>query len=205
MKVDIAQKRGVFIGKMNSILQEFHFATPDVIIKLMNIYATTLYGSNTWNIFSNDCEKLYSSFNVAVRQILRVDRCTHRYLIEALSQCHHLKTVIASRYVTFHKTLLASRKKPVRFLARLNEIDLRTVMGQTLFKLMSLIGIKSGDPSDLTANQVKKNLKYAELPVDEAWRVPLCQELIEFRTGGVSLEGFTSDEVEDILRGACVS
>ena len=73
MKVDIAQKRGVFIGKMNSILQEFHFATPDVINKLMNIYATTLYGSNTWNIFSNDCEKLYSSFNVAVRQILRVD------------------------------------------------------------------------------------------------------------------------------------
>ena len=51
MKIDMAQKRGVFIGKMNSLLQEFHFATPDTLIKLMNIYATTLYGSNTWNIF----------------------------------------------------------------------------------------------------------------------------------------------------------
>ena len=77
MQIDISRKRGIFIGKMNSILQEFRFVTPDTLIKLMNSYSITLYGSNTWDIFSADCEKLYTSFNVAIRQILKLDRCTH--------------------------------------------------------------------------------------------------------------------------------
>ena len=73
MSIDIVQKRAAFIAKMNSILQEFHFSEPDTLVKLMNVYATTLYGSNTWDLFSNECEKLYRSFNVAVRQIFRLN------------------------------------------------------------------------------------------------------------------------------------
>ena len=71
MAMDIAQKRGTFVTKMNSLLQEFHFVKSEVLIKLMN---TGIYGSNIWDIFSKDCEKLYTSFNVALRQILRVDK-----------------------------------------------------------------------------------------------------------------------------------
>ena len=44
MKIDCALKRGQFIGKVNSLLQEFHFVKPDVSIKLLNIYATSSTG-----------------------------------------------------------------------------------------------------------------------------------------------------------------
>ena len=52
MALDIAQKRGKYIGKVNSLLQEFHFVKADILIKLINMYATSFYGSGTWNIFS---------------------------------------------------------------------------------------------------------------------------------------------------------
>ena len=205
MRIDIARKRGIFIGKINSLLQEFHFVTSDTLLKLMNSYATTLYGSNTWDIFSVDCEKLYTSYNVAIRQILRVDRCTHRYLIEPLSKCFHLKTVVASRYITFYKTLLESKKKPVRYLARLNGSDLRTVMGRTLQKLTSLLKMNTNKPEELTAGYIKRNLKYFEVPADKEWRVPICNELLDIRHGDTELKGFTTEECIDMLSYICSS
>ena len=46
MTIDIAQKRGAFISRVNSLLQKFYFAPPKILMKLMHIYATCLYGSN---------------------------------------------------------------------------------------------------------------------------------------------------------------
>ena len=51
MAADITQKRGTFIGRVNSLLQEFHFSPPNIIMKLMHTYATCLYGSNLWDVF----------------------------------------------------------------------------------------------------------------------------------------------------------
>jgi hypothetical protein len=41
----VAQKRGKFIGKINSLLQEFHFASSEILMKLLNVYTTSFYGS----------------------------------------------------------------------------------------------------------------------------------------------------------------
>ena len=46
MTLDINSKRGTFIGKTNSILQEFHYAAPEVLLKLINTYTGNIYGSN---------------------------------------------------------------------------------------------------------------------------------------------------------------
>jgi hypothetical protein len=56
MSMDVLQKRGKYIGKVNSLLQEFDFAKPVVLRKLINIYGTSFYGSGTWDIFSAECE-----------------------------------------------------------------------------------------------------------------------------------------------------
>ena len=69
MSIDITSKRGAFVGKVNMLLQEFHFAAPEVLLKLVQTYACNVYGSNTWNLFSTDCQRLFTSFNVAVRMV----------------------------------------------------------------------------------------------------------------------------------------
>ena len=206
MKVDVAQKRGAFIGKINSLMQEFHYVSPDVFIKLMNTYATSLYGSNTWDIFSPECERLYTSYNVTIRNVLNIDRCTHRYMIEPLSECLHLKTMISSRYATFHRSLVTSKKLPVRFLARKAEKDNRTVLGRTLSRLMLYCGIIDDDLSRLSSSLIKKKMKYRDVPIGEEWRVNLSKELLKIQNGNdVTIPGFTSEEYEELIRYVCVA
>ena len=129
------QKRGMFIGQINSLLQEFHYVSADILVNLVHTYATCMYGSNLWDIQSPYCEKIYSSYNVAIRNILNVDRKTHRFLIEPLSGRLHLKTLLAARYVSFYRSVTDCDKFPVRYLMRLFESDHRTVVGRTMYWL----------------------------------------------------------------------
>ena len=120
MALDINAKRGAFIGKTNALLQEFYYATPEVLLKLINSYACHIYGSNLWDLFSSDCQKLfnsYNSYNVMLRNVFNLDRTTHRYVLETLTDIPHLYVQLLGRFVTFVKSLLANDAFEVRFLA----------------------------------------------------------------------------------------
>ena len=117
MKIDTNLKRGAFIGKVNSLLQEFYFAAPSILMKLMTIYCCNIYGSNVWDLFSAESQRLYRSYNVALRTIFNLPRTTHRYLLESLSDTPHLYTQLLSRYVTFSQSLLRNRSMEIRFLS----------------------------------------------------------------------------------------
>ena len=54
-------KRSKFIGKVHSINQELYFASSDVLLKLLNVYCTSFFGSNCWNLFSKNCNRFYQS------------------------------------------------------------------------------------------------------------------------------------------------
>ena len=205
MCMDVLQKRGKYIGKVNSLLQEFHFTKPAILTKLINIYATSFYGSGTWDICSSECEKLYTSWNVTIRQVFNLDRCTHRYLIEPVSECLHPKVMIASRYVTFYRSLVNSKKFSVRFLARLNERDNRTVLGKTLKSLLDQCHLPGSKLEDLTASLVKKKCSYFNAPANELWRLPLLKELLKIRNGQLLLKDFDSKETNDLINHLCVS
>ena len=68
MYSDCRLKRGRFIGKINSLQQEFNFASPQVKVDLYDKYACSFYGSNLYNLFCHETERIYCAFNVAMRQ-----------------------------------------------------------------------------------------------------------------------------------------
>ena len=203
MKTDVALKRGRFIGKVNSLMQEFHWVQSDLKMKLINIYVTSFYGSPLWDIFSADCGRLYSSWNVTVRNTFELDRTTHRYLVEPLSGSLHPQVMLASRLVKFHKSLVNSSKFSVRFLARIKESDLRTVMGNSLDKIKKRCLM--GSLEKISPNIVKKIVKYGTVPPNDDWGVGLAVELLDIRNDKLALEGFSSSEVEELLTWACVN
>ena len=45
MKADISLKKGKFVGKIHSMMQEFHYANKAVLMKLVNMNTTSFYGS----------------------------------------------------------------------------------------------------------------------------------------------------------------
>ena len=113
--------------------------------------------------------------------------------------------MLTSRFVTFYKSLVASKKKPVRFLARIMEADQRTVLGRTLSKLLALSGLRNQEFDRLSASLLKRKMVYQEVPTDEKWWVPACRELLELRQQKLDLPGFENDEIQEMLDYICVT
>ena len=199
MRRDVSIKKGQFIGKMNSLLQEFHYVSPAVLFKIVNIYAVSFHGSGLWDLFSNDCDHLYKAWNVAVRLGYNVPYTTHRYLIEPLSECMHLKVMLTSRYVNFVKSLTSSPKYSVRVLASTIIPDLRTVMGRTMRRLSNECKC---EVSLLSAAAVKKEVMYFPLPEEEKWRVGMLKELLD---ADVDVPGFLPAELQEMKEHLCTS
>ena len=93
-----------------------------------------------------------------IRIIFNVPRDTHRYLIESISQCLHVKTMLASRCVSFYETIEASSKLCIRFLSNLCKIDFKlTVYNQLSKKFWLSIIIRY---QLLNLNIVNMHIKY---------------------------------------------
>ena len=198
MKKDVNCKRGQFIGRVNSLSQEFYFADPHSFIKILNLYTVSFPGSCLWDLFSTDCDRLYKAWNVSIRQALNLPRNTHRYLIESLSDCLHLKVMLCSRLCNFVKSILTSPKYQVRLMGSLCVDDQRTVSGRNLSNIRKGCGVTRGNA--LTAGYVKKNLKYFQIPADEVWREKLIKELI---SSEVEVNGFSQEEVNEMVEYLC--
>ena len=113
-------KRGDFIGRVHSILQEFHFANPQVKMKMFSIYSNSFYGSSLWNIFNGTCDRLFTAWNIAVRMAFDLPRGTHRYFIEEISETPHPQVMLAKRFLKFHETLQNSKKLSVKLLSEIS-------------------------------------------------------------------------------------
>ena len=124
-------------------------------------------------------------------------------MVEPLSGHLHLRTQLMSRLVSFHKGLINSHKFTIRFLARLAERDLRTVLGNTLDYLVKQCNLS--DINDLSANIVKKRLTFESVPHGSEWQVSLAQELLCIRRCELVVQGLSQDEIESMLSLACTS
>ena len=203
MSADILQKRAKFIAKVNSLLQEFHYVTPDIFLSIVKTYATSFYGSGLWNLSSAECERLYTTWNVSIRQIFNLDRRTHRNLIEPVSDCIHLKVMLASRFTTFLRSLVNCSKVNVRFLVRLCQVDQRTVIGKNISSLLKQCGLPDSKLNDLNSTVVKNRCNYFKLPETEEWKVSVIRELIKVRSGQLALENMDNNETNQLIYQLC--
>ena len=205
MNIDISMKRGSFIGKINSIFQEFHYAAPDVLIKLISPYACNIYGSNLWDLFSPDCQKLFNSYNVMVRNVFKLPRKIHRYryLSETLTDIPHLFVQLLARYVIFVKSMLSNDAFEVRFLANLALNDKTTVVGRSVGRLLELCNHHVIET--LSARLVKENIRYMRIPDTEQWRIGILENMRCVLEGRNSDLNLTMDEAKDILDFVCTT
>ena len=199
MKVDCLAKRGKFIGKVNSILQEFHHVEPDVMVRLLNIYATSYYGSVLWDLYSPEVKKIYSSWNVTIRKVFKVPYTTHRYLITPLSCTNHPKTLLTCRMIKFMESLRTSSNGGVRYLASLVFDDRRTLVGRSVSKIARECNISRGS---LNSRNVK-SLKYFEIPTENEWTVPILRELLGARDGQMVIPGIDMQEINMMIEDIC--
>ena len=71
---------------LNSILQEFYYLNYASVVNPINTYATSFLGFCLWDLYLKECDRLYRSWNVAMRQVHNVPNTTHKrqHLIHAM-------------------------------------------------------------------------------------------------------------------------
>ena len=123
---------------------------------------------------------------------MRVDKRTHRHLVEPISGCLHLKPMLLSRYVKFYFSLVNSNTFTIRFLARLYEKDLRTTLGKTLKHLLDECNL-SNDFKNLSPNMIKKTIVYFTTMAELLWKNTLAKELLRAKSDELLVDGFIKD------------
>ena len=134
--------------------------------------------------------------------MFNVDRKTHKFLVEPISESKHAMTMLMCRFQQFIENISNSNKFEVRFLAGLQITDLRSVTGQNQNNIAKHLNTQR---EALTPAFIKANSIYRVPCQDNIWQVHLTKELLEVRSEEISIEGFNAFEIEELLNFACTS
>ena len=93
-----------------------------------------------------------------------------------------------------------SKKAALQLLAKEASRDVRSITGCNLRNIMLLL-------RETKVENIKKEdgdtILYSSLDSKEAWKVATIKEIIETRTGKITIEGFTKAEHDEMLEYLC--
>ena len=107
---DLTCKRGILFDSVHQIEQQFGYCHPTLVMKLIGIYSTSLYGSPLWELYSPAYQKLIRSWNTVTKMSWNLPYSTHTRLLEPLSPIPYLGSILESRYLGFLESLSNSNK-----------------------------------------------------------------------------------------------
>ena len=194
---DTNEKRGQFIGKVNSLSQEFYFVSPNVLVDIIVKHACSFYGSNIWNLFNNESQKIYNSFSIMVRHSFKLPFNSHKYFIEPLINVPHLKTLLCSRFVKFVEKNEKCCKPVIRLLSALCKSDKRTVYCQNLTNISRECNLTL---NDISSHSVKTSLTFANVPLGNEWSIDMLLNLLAIKFDNWYVPDFNFDEINSMIR-----
>jgi hypothetical protein len=202
MRHDIMIKRAQYITKNIQILKEFFFAHPETRLRTNQIYNSHFTGSPIWDLFSKEAGMVENSWNRSVRCLFDLPLQTHRSLIEPVSHVKHVKFLLMKRFLSFLSQIKNSDKAAPKVLLECIKHDTRSITGSNLRNMLLLTD--KDNINDLAVSDVEK-MKYHELSENDAWRVDAILELTDVKFKQATVDGFTDDEIEEILEHICTS
>ena len=115
-KTDFICQRTILFDNVHQIQQQFGFYHPRLVVKLLSIYSTALYGSSLWQLTSDEHLNLNRSWNIALKIIRDLPHPTHTRYLESFSPVPHLEAVLMGRYMGFIDNLAKSKKSLLRLI-----------------------------------------------------------------------------------------
>jgi hypothetical protein len=200
-KTDLLCKRAILFDKIHQVQQQFGYYEPKLVLQLLSIYSTAMYGSPLWQLNSEEHAKLTRSWNTAVKMIWDLPHPTHTRFLESLCPVPHLKAVLFSRYVGFINNLKNSSRVVLKILFNTCVSNLNTVTGQNIGFLLSKFKKLSLDELILDKSKIKNSRVYS-LPQEEAWKISLIEEISLFKKNLLDIN-FDEEELEAILEIIC--
>ena len=196
-RTDLLCKRAILFDKVHQVMQQFGYLEPTLVVKLLSVYSTALYGSCLWQLNSTEHLQLNRSWNTAMKIIWDLPFATHTYFLENLSPVPHLESVLTGRYLGFVNNLLKSNQPILSLLFSSCQHNISSQTGQNIEYLLNKHKKKS--MVDLLAERptLKKQRVYT-LPEEEAWKISLLKEISLIKKGQLQVN-FDDKDLENIL------
>ena len=173
MDHDASIARAKFIDQSVETRQAFSFASPVEIIRALNVYCSSHYGSMLWELEGEAASQYFNSWTTAIKLAWDCPRGTRTYLVQQVLACgaSSARVDIMARYGKFFQSLRKSPCREVAILANLIARDRRSVTGKNVRLVMENSGadVWSGSPAKIRAGLVEAEL--VEVAAVDKWRV----------------------------------
>ena len=202
MKYDMKMKKGQFVTKNCDLQQEFYFSHPSTRFDISQIYCSHFTGSPLWNLFCDEAEQVESSWNRNIKIAFDLPYATHRYLIKPIVKSNHVKEILVKRFLSFINQIRKSPKMIVNHILKAIKFDVRSTTGSNLRNIMLATGKSSVEKLEISDF---KSIKYHPIAKEDSWRPEMILELTDIKFDILEVEGFSHEELKEILSYACTS
>lgn len=202
MGKDINIKRAIFIQRAIELNQEFYFCHPDSKHFINQKYNNDFSGSICWDLFSKEFESLGKSWNVNIRKMYNLPLETHKYLLEPLTSCSHIKINLMKRFIKFISNCTNSKKHVVKDFVNVIKYNTLSITGRNLRKIMLLL-----NKSDINDINVKdfQNIFFYSMDVSNNYKIQLLKDMINIRHYGDTIDNFSNLDIQNITNWLCCS
>ena len=125
-------KRGDFIGRVNTIMANLPHAPDDIVLPLFRFQCCHHYGCQSWDLCDPKTMDYYTMWNRAVRRLLDLPFQTHRRYLPHLAKMPNAESQIFSRYVQQVKTMCSNRNQLVHYIGHMGTKSADTIIGRSL-------------------------------------------------------------------------
>ena len=114
--------------------QAFSFASPAEIIRALQVYNSSHYGSMLWDMEGDAACQYFNSWTTAVKLSWDYPRDTRTYLVQQVLSCDQTtaRADALTRYGKFFKSLRDSTSREVATMANLVSRVIKTTTGKTM-------------------------------------------------------------------------
>ena len=179
-------------------MQQFGYLDPHLVVKLLSVYGTALYGSCLWQLNCEEHLQLNRSWNTAMRIIWELPQKTHTRFIESLSFVPHLESVLTGRYLGFVGSLSSTSNTVLSIIFRSCSRNVSSQTGQNIRYLLDKYSIANIESLISEKNNIKKSTVNPP-SADDSWKVKLIEEISLAKKSLVEVD-FEEEYLEEILK-----
>ena len=194
--------------KLWRLHQSFSFASPVEVLRALQVYCTSYYGSMLWDFRGVGATQFFNAWTTAIKLTWDCPRATRTYLVQKVLACESMsaKSEILSRFCKFFQGLCSSPSREVAILANLVARDIRSPTGSNI---QLIAGLTESDPWTVGPTTIRSKLTDSEeAPVEDMdmWRLKylslLFEQKQEWLYRGVEEE---KRKVQQIVDSLCVN
>ena len=203
--MDIQFRKGKFISCVNNILTEFGFAHPECKTYLVQLYGSSFYGSPLWNLYGCGSQKLYTTWNIAMRKLLNLPYQTHTRFLEILACIRHIKFSLKSRFIKFICSLLKSSNPLISQLCHYTLNDSRSPTGYNLASIFNEFKIVDTSLTVIALQYVSSEIRnFNDCSNEDIGLCSVLKELIDCKYG-ISKCGLSNDEISEMINDIAIN